>query len=151
MRLFLSLVFLFFLTTAQAGIEAYEFDSAQTEADYYKLIKELRCLVCQNQNLSGSNAELAQDLRRQTYEMLTRGDSPEQVVEFMVARYGDFVLYRPQFKASTYLLWLGPFLLLAIVLYLVISRVRATSTAGVVSDAAMDEAKQLLQQDPHGQ
>jgi cytochrome c-type biogenesis protein CcmH len=151
MRLFLSLVFLFFLTTAQASIEAYEFDSAQTEADYYKLINELRCLVCQNQNLSGSNAELAQDLRRQTYEMLTQGDSPEQVVEFMVARYGDFVLYRPQFKASTYLLWLGPFVLLAIVLYLVISRVRATSTAGVVSDDAMDEAKQLLQQDPHGQ
>ncbi len=69
----------------------------------------------------------------------------------MVARYGDFVLYRPQFKASTYLLWLGPFLLLAIVLYLVISRVRATSTAGVVSDDAMDEAKQLLQQYPDGQ
>ena len=142
---------MFFMTTAQAAIEAYEFDSAQTEADYYKLINELRCLVCQNQNLSGSNAELAQDLRRQTYEMLTRGDSPEQVIEFMVARYGDFVLYRPQFKASTYLLWLGPFLLLVIVLYLVIRKVGATSTASVVSDDAMDEARQLLQQDPHGQ
>ena len=151
MRLFLPLVFMFFMTTAQAAIEAYEFDSAQTEADYYKLINELRCLVCQNQNLSGSNAELAQDLRRQTYEMLTRGDSPEQVIEFMVARYGDFVLYRPQFKASTYLLWLGPFLLLVIVLYLVIRKVGATSTASVVSDDAMDEARQLLQQDPHGQ
>ena len=151
MRLILSLVLMFFIFTAQAAIEAYEFDSAQTEADYYQLIKELRCLVCQNQNLSGSNAELAQDLRRQTYEMLTRGDSPDQVIEFMVARYGDFILYRPQFKASTYLLWLGPFLLLVIVLYLVIRKLRAGSSASVVSDDAMDEARQLLQQDSHGQ
>jgi len=151
MRYFLPLVFLIFMSTAQASIEAYEFDSAQTEADYYKLISELRCLVCQNQNLSGSNAELAKDLRRQTYEMLTRGESPQQVVEFMVARYGDFVLYRPQFKTSTYLLWLGPFLLLLIVLYVVIRKVRARSTANVVSDAAMDEAKQLLQQDHNAQ
>ena len=153
MRLFSTLVLLFFMSTAQSqsAIEAYQFDSAQTEADYYKLINELRCLVCQNQNLSGSNAALAKDLRRQTYEMLTRGESPEQVIDFMVARYGDFVLYRPRFKTSTYLLWLGPFFLLLIVLYQVTRKVRARSTASVVSDAAMDEAKQLLQQDQNAQ
>ncbi|MCP4878776.1 MAG: cytochrome c-type biogenesis protein CcmH, partial [Gammaproteobacteria bacterium] len=85
------------MTPVQAAIEAYQFESAQMEADYNKLIDELRCLVCQNQNLSGSDADLARDLRRETYEMLQQGKSPQQVVDFMVARYGDFVLYRPQF------------------------------------------------------
>ena len=83
----------FWVPPLQAVIETYEFESAQMEADYKKLIDELRCLVCQNQNLSASDADLARDLRRETYEMLLQGKSPQQVVEFMVARYGDFVLY----------------------------------------------------------
>jgi cytochrome c-type biogenesis protein CcmH len=135
------------ITPVQAAIEAYEFDSAQMEADYRKLIDELRCLVCQNQNLSGSDADLARDLRRETYEMLREGKSPQQVVEFMVARYGDFVLYRPQFKTNTYLLWLGPFVLLLIVLYLVVGRLRAASKPVEVDAAAMAEARQLLEQE----
>ena len=135
------------ITPVQAAIEAYEFDSAQMEADYRKLIDELRCLVCQNQNLSGSDADLARDLRRETYEMLREGKSPQQVVEFMVARYGDFVLYRPQFKTNTYLLWLGPFLLLLIVLYLVVGRLRAAAKPVEVDAAAMAEARQLLEQE----
>jgi cytochrome c-type biogenesis protein CcmH len=135
------------ITPVQAAIEAYEFDSAQMEADYRKLIDELRCLVCQNQNLSGSDADLARDLRRETYEMLREGKSPQQVVEFMVARYGDFVLYRPQFKTNTYLLWLGPFLLLLIVLYLVVGRLRAAAKPVEVDAAAMAEARHLLEQE----
>ena len=130
--------------TAEAVIEAYEFESAQTEAEYNQLIKELRCLVCQNQNLADSNAELALDLRQQTYTMLSRGDSPAQVVEYMVARYGDFVIYRPQFKTSTYLLWLGPFLLLVIVLYLVIRKLRSNTGPLDVNQGAMIEARNLL-------
>jgi cytochrome c-type biogenesis protein CcmH len=129
----------------QAAIEAYQFDSAQMEADYNKLINELRCLVCQNQNLSGSDADLARDLRRETYQMLQAGKSPQQVVDFMVARYGDFVLYRPQFKSSTYLLWLGPFLLLVVVLYLIQRRFRATDKPVEVEASAMVAAKQLLE------
>ena len=70
------------ISPLQAAIEAYEFDSPQMEADYNKLIGELRCLVCQNQNLSGSDADLAQDLRRETYQMLSQGKSPQQVVDF---------------------------------------------------------------------
>lgn len=148
MRNFLLLVALcVWITPVQAGIEAYEFDSAQMEADYYKLINELRCLVCQNQNLSGSDADLARDLRRETYEMLREGKSPQQVVEFMVARYGDFVLYRPQFKTNTYLLWLGPFLLLLIVLYLVVGRLRAAAKPVEVDAAAMAEARHILEQE----
>ncbi|MCP4335851.1 MAG: cytochrome c-type biogenesis protein CcmH [Gammaproteobacteria bacterium] len=129
----------------QAAIEAYQFDSPQMEADYNQLVDELRCLVCQNQNLSGSDADLARDLRRETYEMLRQGKSPEQVVEFMVARYGDFVLYRPQFKSTTYLLWLGPFVLLLGVLYLLVRRLRQPDGAVEVDAGALAEAKQLLE------
>jgi len=134
-------------TPAQAAIEAYEFDSPEMEADYKQLVDELRCLVCQNQNLAGSDADLAQDLRRETYEMLQQGKSREEVVEFMVARYGDFVLYRPQFKSSTYLLWLGPFLLLLVVLFFVVRRLRAAARPVEVDAAALDDARNLLEQD----
>lgn len=75
---------------------------------------ELRCLVCQNQTIADSNAELAVDLREQVREMLRKGQTQEQIIEYMTARYGDFVLYRPPFKASTLLLWAGPALLLLI-------------------------------------
>jgi len=129
----------------QAAIEAYQFDSPQMEADYNQLVDELRCLVCQNQNLAGSDADLARDLRRETYEMLREGKSPDQVVEFMVARYGDFVLYRPQFKSTTYLLWIGPFLLMLGVLYLLVRRLRRSDGAVEVDAGALAEAKQLLE------
>ncbi|MCP4982009.1 MAG: cytochrome c-type biogenesis protein CcmH [Gammaproteobacteria bacterium] len=138
------------MTPVQAAIEAYQFESAQMEADYNKLIDELRCLVCQNQNLSGSDADLARDLRRETYEMLQQGKSPQQVVDFMVARYGDFVLYRPQFKSTTYLLWLGPFLLLLVVLYMVVRRIRSEDKPVEVDADAMTTAKRLLEDDEHG-
>jgi cytochrome c-type biogenesis protein CcmH len=143
--LLLLATFLFWVPPLQAVIETYEFESAQMEADYKKLIDELRCLVCQNQNLSASDADLARDLRRETYQMLQEGKSSQQVVEFMVARYGDFVLYRPQFKSNTYLLWLGPFLLLLLVLYLLVRRLRAANKPVEVDAAAMAEAKQLLE------
>ena len=77
------------------------------------LSHELRCLVCQNQTIADSNAPLAVDLRKEIRSQLAAGKSEQQVIDFMVARYGDFVLYRPPFKASTVALWLGPFLLLA--------------------------------------
>ncbi|HEU4645649.1 MAG TPA: cytochrome c-type biogenesis protein, partial [Burkholderiales bacterium] len=78
------------------------------------LAVELRCLVCQNQTLADSNAPLAVDLRNQIREQLKQGSSEQDVIDFMVARYGDFVLYKPPFKASTLALWLGPFVLLAL-------------------------------------
>ena len=130
--------------TAQAAIEAYEFDTPEMEAEYNQLVAELRCLVCQNQNLAGSDADLARDLRRETYEMLRQGKNRQQVVEFMVARYGDFVLYRPQFKSSTYLLWLGPFALLLVVLYLLVRRFRAVDKPVEVDTESLATAKQLL-------
>ncbi len=140
-RLLLLVIVGLWVAPMQASIEAYQFDSAEMEADYKQLIEELRCLVCQNQNLAGSDADLARDLRRETYEMLQQGKSQQQVVDFMVARYGDFVLYRPQFKSSTYLLWMGPFLLLMFVLYLVVRRLRAAEKPVEVDAGAMAEAK----------
>ena len=82
------------------------------EARMLRIAAELRCLVCQNQTIADSHADLAQDLRRQVREMLVRGDSDQQIIDYMTARYGDFVLYRPPFKATTALLWVGPALLL---------------------------------------
>ena len=148
--LLLLATFVFWVPPLQAVIETYEFESAQMEADYKKLIDELRCLVCQNQNLSASDADLARDLRRETYEMLQQGKSSQQVVEFMVERYGDFVLYRPQFKSNTYLLWLGPFLLLLLVLYMLVRRLRVANKPVEVDAAAMAEAKQLLEEKETG-
>ena len=75
--------------------------------------EELRCLVCQNESLSGSHAELAQDLRREIRSLIKQGKTDAEIMDFMVSRYGDFVRYRPPLKATTYLLWFGPFLLLA--------------------------------------
>jgi len=144
-RLLLLVIVGLWVAPMQASIEAYQFDSPEMEADYKQLIEELRCLVCQNQNLAGSDADLARDLRRETYEMLQQGKSQQEVVDFMVARYGDFVLYRPQFKSSTYLLWLGPFLLLLFVLYLVVRKLRAAEKPVDVDPGAMAEAKQLLE------
>jgi cytochrome c-type biogenesis protein CcmH len=134
---------LIWLSPAQASIEAYQFESSQMEADYNQLINELRCLVCQNQNLAGSDADLARDLRRETYEMLNQGKSQQQVVDFMVERYGDFVLYRPQFKSTTYLLWLGPFLLLLCVLVFLIRRLLSAAKPEVDAEAVA-RAKQIL-------
>lgn len=135
------------IAPVRAAIEAYEFDTPEMEADYNQLVDELRCLVCQNQNLAGSDADLAQDLRRETYEMLQQGKSRQQVVDFMVARYGDFVLYRPQFKSSTYLLWLGPFALLVLVLVIVTRRLRTAAKPVEIDAAVLADAKKLLEDD----
>jgi len=129
---------------ASAAIEAYEFKDAQMEADYTKLIHELRCLVCQNQNLAESNADLARDLRHQTHKMLMQGKSPDQVIEYMVARYGDFVLYRPRFQLNTLLLWIGPFFLAVLVLWLVIRKIRHQQKLVKPDDSVMQRAKELL-------
>jgi cytochrome c-type biogenesis protein CcmH len=133
--------------SARAAIETYEFDSPEVEAEYNQLIDELRCLVCQNQNLAGSDADLAKDLRRETYQMLSDGKSRQEVIDFMVERYGDFVLYRPQFKSSTYLLWLGPFLLLVGVLLVVVRRLRAAAKTVDVDAEKLAAARRLLEKE----
>jgi cytochrome c-type biogenesis protein CcmH len=99
-----------------AAIESLEFATAGNESRYQKMIGQLRCLVCQNQNLADSNADLAKDLRAKTYQMIRSGASDAEIVDFMVARYGDFVLYRPPLGGRTALLWGAPFIFLLIAL-----------------------------------
>ena len=89
-------------------------DNPQVEVRLKALAIELRCLVCQNQTLADSNAPLAEDLRREVREMIAKNMSDQEIIDFLVARYGDFVRYRPPLKATTTLLWLGPFLLLVV-------------------------------------
>lgn len=89
-------------------------DNAAVEVQVQRLSSQLRCLVCQNQTLADSHAELAQDLVQEIREMAAKGMSDQEIIDYLVARYGDFVRYRPPLKASTVLLWLGPFALLLI-------------------------------------
>jgi cytochrome c-type biogenesis protein CcmH len=110
----LFLVVLLFSQWAQATIEIYEFQDPAHEQRYRALTEELRCLVCQNQNIADSHAELAQDLRRKVYEMINAGQSDDQIVQFMIDRYGDFVLYRPPLNPKTMILWLAPVLTVAV-------------------------------------
>ena len=110
------------------------------------LAHELRCLVCQNQTLADSNAPLAVDLRNQIREQLKGGASERDVIDFMVARYGDFVLYRPPFKASTLALWMGPFVLLALGAFLLVRRlVRRRAPEPQLSEAERARAAKLLE------
>ncbi len=99
---------------AGANPEVLEFDNAAQEQRYNTLIDELRCLVCQNQNLADSNADLAKDLRQKTYQMIKDGTPDDEIIGYMVDRYGDFVLYRPPLKLTTLFLWIGPFIILLI-------------------------------------
>ena len=106
---------------------------------------ELRCLVCQNQTLADSNAELAVDLRASIREQLGRGASEREVVDFMVARYGDFVLYRPPLKATTVLLWTGPFLFLCLGIFILGRRLlRKRPQEQPMSDEDRSRAARLL-------
>ena len=110
------------------------------------LAHELRCLVCQNQTLADSNAPLAVDLRNQIREQLAAGRSERDVVDFMVARYGDFVLYRPPLKGSTILLWAGPFAFLVLGFYLLLRFLRRRRIAAPqLSDAERSRAARLLE------
>jgi cytochrome c-type biogenesis protein CcmH len=97
---------------ATTTLESFKFADEAAEQHFKDLIAELRCLVCQNQSLADSDAELAHDLRAEVYEMVQAGKSDEEIIEFLVSRYGDFVLYKPPMKPSTYLLWFGPFALM---------------------------------------
>ena len=111
-RMFAAVFCALLLGSANAQVELAgappEFSDAEQAERYRRVISELRCLVCQNQNLADSNADLARDMREVAAEMIRDGKSERAVADFMTARYGDFVLYRPPFRPATWLLWLGP-------------------------------------------
>lgn len=124
-------------------------DDPVVEARLKQLAVELRCLVCQNQTLADSNAPLAEDLRREVREMIVKGMSDKEVIEFLVSRYGDFVLYRPPLKATTTLLWVGPFVLLVgggIALVVALRRRGRKVEDVVITDDEHRRVEQLLSQ-----
>ncbi|MBE0440803.1 MAG: cytochrome c-type biogenesis protein [Psychrobacter sp.] len=143
--------------TSYAAIEVYDFDSPQQEAQYRGLIEELRCPKCQNQNLAGSDAPIAQDLKQKTYDLIKDGRSDGEIRAYMQERYGDFISYKPPVRPSTWILWFFPPLLLIILLIgwfwqskrrqLVVSGesgVSANNTATALSAAEKAELDRLL-------
>ena len=105
-----------FAPTGYAAIDVYDFDSEQQEAQYQGLIAEFRCPKCQNQNLAGSDAPIAQDLKQKTYDMVKDGRSDAEIRDYMQERYGDFISYKPPIRPSTWVLWFFPPLLLIVIL-----------------------------------
>lgn len=130
MRVFVLTLFLFLSPATQAATLAeYSFDEPDKAEDFRAIIEEMRCLVCQNESLAGSNAELAVDLRNEIYEMMKSGKEKQDIINFMVARYGDFVLYSPPLKPTTYPIWFGPlivFLVGGVVLFRILKRKSVT-------------------------
>ena len=127
------------LAHAQVGTDVapLQFQDAREEARFHALVNELRCVMCQNQSLADSNAQIAYDLRREVLALMREGRSDAEIKEFLVARYGEFVLYRPRVERTTWLLWLGPGLLLlggGFVLARIV-RKRATARGPVADDS----------------
>ena len=135
------------LSIAQAKVAPNTSADPVLEAKMMVIAEELRCLVCQNETIAASSADLAVDLKNQIRIKLNEGQSQKQILDFMVQRYGDFVLYRPPLKTTTVLLWLGPFTLLAIaVLMLVLNvrRRRRSAQPAALSEADAAKARALL-------
>jgi cytochrome c-type biogenesis protein CcmH len=142
----IGLIAILAISNAYAGVEVHTFADDEKAEDYKVLVNELRCLVCQNQNLADSNAELAVDLRRQVYEMISNGKSKQDIIDYMVNRYGDFVLYRPPLKSSTLLLWFGPFaiLLLGFVILILFVRNQAKKKTDEINDSEQQHIRDIL-------
>ncbi len=123
-------------------------DDPALEQRVQRLANELRCLVCQNQTIADSNAELAVDLRKQVREQLKQGKSEKEILDYMVNRYGDFVLYRPPVKAQTLVLWLGPFVLMAGGLFVLLRFLRRRKqTEAAAAPDKLDAAARMLRGD----
>lgn len=142
----LALTWLLSQSLSVVGVEIRKFDNSAYEQRYHHLIDELRCLVCQNQNLADSHAQLAGDLRAIVYEMIHQGKSDKEITDFLVARYGEFVLYKPPLDKTTFLLWTGPALLPLILLFFVFRFVRKRAKAAPLelSEAERRLSEQLL-------
>jgi cytochrome c-type biogenesis protein CcmH len=150
MRVLLMILSLGLAAVVQAGVEVHEFDSPEQEAQYRELTEELRCTVCQNQNIADSNAELAADLRRKTYNMVREGKSKAEIKDYMVQRYGNFVLYQPPVTRGTLLLWVGPFLFLLFggwLLLRFLKRHRQSRRPDNIDEAQLRRAAALLRGD----
>ncbi|MBW3696401.1 cytochrome c-type biogenesis protein CcmH [Vibrio sp. T187] len=124
-RFLLALVATFAVSlTATAAIEVYEFETLDQEQQFKDLSNTLRCPKCQNNTIGDSNAELAQDLRQKVYEMTKQGQSEQEIIDYMIARYGNFVTYNPPLTIATAILWVGPFAVIIFGFGLIVLRSR---------------------------
>lgn len=139
----LALVWLLAGPVSAVGVDVFEFESPEQEARYQKLTEELRCTVCQNQNIAGSNADLAKDLRRKTYEMLRAGKTDEEITQYMVDRYGNFVLYRPPMSGVALLLWVVPFVLVVLSGWGIVRAIKRRGAAGADAEAVEHDAERV--------
>ena len=143
-RCVLALAASFFMATAAfAVIETYEFSSPDLELRYQALSAELRCPKCQNQNIADSNAPIAKDLRGLLYQQLEAGATDQEILDYMVSRYGEFVRYRPSFDRSTAVLWLAPVLLLAAALVVVFLSLRRRKGEEDTAELTSEEEARL--------
>lgn len=146
MRVILSSLLFALSLVAHAGEAQPIAEDPVIEQRLIKMAEDLRCLVCQNESLAGSRAELAEDLRREIREQMKAGKSDQEVIAYLTERYGDFVLYRPPFKPVTYLLWLGPLLFLGVgagIWYLTLRKRRAIESIAA-DEKQLAAAAQLL-------
>lgn len=128
-------------------VETFEFRDEVTKVRFQALSKELRCPKCQNQNLADSNSAIAIDLRRELYELLQQGKADSEIINFMVSRYGEFVLYRPRVSSLTYILWFGPALLIligVIVVIVILRKKAAVKTDLTLNTQQQEKLQQLL-------
>mgnify|MGYP001814700437 FL=1 len=132
--------------TAQAVIETYEFSDPQLEERYQDLSGELRCPKCQNQNIADSNAPIAQDLRKLLHQQLETGASDDEILQYMVARYGEFVRYRPRFSGATALLWLAPGILLLLGVLSVVVTLRGRRQPGTAEAELTEDDQRRLRE-----
>lgn len=140
-RLILCALLLGLVGPALAAMDAYEFESPEQKARFQILIEELRCPKCQNQNLADSNAPIAKDLRDRTYSLVREGRSDAEIRDYLIERYGEFISYRPPFRGATALLWAGPFVLLAVVLGILVWRIRRRASKAATPMSAAEEAR----------
>ena len=129
-RFLLALAALVLAAAAHAADAPLTAAEPELEKQMLRISAELRCLVCQNQTIADSNADLAVDLRNQVRDMLRQGQSEQQIIDYMTARYGDFVLYRPPVKGTTFLLWFGPMVLMVAGLVTLVLVLRRRSRLG---------------------
>ena len=148
--IFVLLLFLAPLSRA-ADPTVFQFNSLEEEARFQRLTQELRCLVCQNQSLADSHADLAGDLRREIHSMIQKGQSDQAIIDFMVQRYSEFVLYRPPVSARTYALWFGPAVLFVMAMALFFKTLRRRSQEAPTPALSPEERKRIarmLEDDP---
>ena len=151
LKLFFTVWLICVSATAQAKVAPNLSADPVLEARMMVIAEELRCLVCQNETIAASHADLAVDLKNQIRIKLAQGQSQKQILDFMVERYGDFVLYRPPLKTTTVLLWLGPFILLGIAVLMLVMTIRQrkrTSQPTALSNADVMKARALLADPP---